>query len=128
MKWKDRNLQTRLYLIAAIILLVGMGSAILIDLTAENASDSALIHQFEQSKRYRHDLELIGGKGNVLADEFYRWFEALWHGRSLAFIVAGITILIACGFFFVAYHSPSGSKSDARDENHRAGANGQRNR
>ena len=113
MKWKNRNLQTRLYLITAIILLVGMGSAALIYLTAENASDDILVYQFEHSKKYRHDLELIGGKANVLADEFCRWFEGLWHGRSLAFIVACMSVLTSCGFFFVAYHLPSDSKSDA---------------
>ena len=98
---------TRLYLITAIVLLVGMGGAVLIYLTPENGSDSVLIRQFEQSKQYRHDLEVIGGKGNVIADEFCRWFEGLWHGRSLALIVACISILIACGLFFVAYHLPS---------------------
>ena len=124
MKWENINLQTRLYLIAAIILLAGMGSAILIYLTDENASGSGLVYDFVHSKKYRHDLELIGGKANVLADEFCRWFEGLWHGRSLAFIVAGIAVLISCGFFFVAYHSPSDSKPDARSENDRAGTNG----
>jgi len=113
MKWKTRNPQARLYLISAIILLVGMGSAILIYMTAENASDDTLVYHFEHSKKYRHDLELIGGKANVLADEFCRWFEGLWHGTSLAFIVACISVLTSCGFFFVAYHLPSNSKSDA---------------
>jgi len=113
MQWKKRNPQERLYLISAIILLVGMGSAILIYLTAENASDDILIYQFEHSKKYIHDLELIGGKWNVLADEFCGWFEGLWYGRSLAFIVACISVLTSCGFFFVAYHLPSDSKSDA---------------
>jgi hypothetical protein len=62
MKWNTTTLQTRLYLIAAIILLVGLGSAVGIYRTAENASDSALIHDFETSKRYIHDLELYGGR------------------------------------------------------------------
>lgn len=101
-----------------------MSGAILIDLTPENASDSVLIHQFEHSKQYRHDLEVIGGKGNVLADEFCRWFEGLWHGRSLALIVACISILIACGLSFVAYHLPFDPKPDAGDENDRTGATG----
>ena len=124
MKWKNRSLRTRLYLITAIILLVGMGSTILIYLTAENASDDILVHQFENSKKYRHDLELIGGKANVLAVQFCNWFAGLWHGKSLAFITACITVLISFGLFFVAYHLPSDSKPDARDEYDRAGTNG----
>jgi len=119
MKWKITNLQTGLYLITAIILLVGMGGAILIYLTAENDSDSVL--GYENSKRYIHDLELYGGKANVVANEFERWFVGLWHGKSLAFIVACITIFISFGFFFVAKHLPSHLKSDARGKNNRVG-------
>ncbi len=119
MKWKITNQQTHLYLISAIILLVGLGSAILIYLTAENDSDSVL--GYEDSKMYIHDLELYGGKANVLASEFMRWFVGLWHGKSLAFTVACITIFISFGFFFVANHLRSDLKSDARGENNRGG-------
>jgi hypothetical protein len=115
MKWKTANLQTRLYLISAIILLVGLGSAILIYLTAEN--DSYSILGYEDSKTYIHDLELYGGKANVLASEFMHWFGGLWHGKSLAFTVACITIFISFGFFFVANHLRPYLKSDARGKN-----------
>jgi hypothetical protein len=119
MKWKITNLQTCLYLISAIILLVGLSSAILIYLTAENDSDSVL--GYEDSKMYIHDLELYGGKANVLANEFMRWFVGLWHGKSLAFTVACITIFISFGFFFLANHLRSDLKSDARGKNNRIG-------
>jgi|SRR5208337_1565033 len=111
MKWKITNKQTRLYLISAVILLVGLGSAILIYLTAPNDSDNAL--DFENSKMYVHDLELYGGKANVLAEEFRNWFVGLWHGQSLAFTVACITLVISFGVFFVANHLPPDSKSDS---------------
>jgi hypothetical protein len=100
MKWKTTNLQTRLYLISAIILLVGLGISTLIYLTAENDSNSVL--GYEDSKMYIHDLELYGGKVNVLASELMHWFVGLWHGKSLAFTVACITIFICAGFFFIA--------------------------
>jgi len=129
MRGKITKLRTRFYLIAAIILLVGSGSAILIYLTAENDSESALGYEVaggyvypirpEDSKVYRHDLELYGGKANVLASEFMRWFVGLWHGRSLAFTVACITIFISFGFFLVANRWLSDLKSDDRDENNR---------
>jgi hypothetical protein len=115
MNLKITNLQTCLYFITVIILLVGIGGAILIYLTAENGSDSVL--GYENSKRYIHDLELYGGKANVLANEFERWFVGLWHGKSLAFTVACITIFMSFGFFFVAKHLPSHLKSDTRDKN-----------
>ena len=105
MKLTSTNLQTRLYLISALILLVGMGSAILIYLTADNASDSDL--GLENSKMYMHDLELYGGKANVMANELRNWFDGLWHGRSLAFTIAFITVLLSFGFFYTARHLPS---------------------
>ncbi len=119
MKWNITKLQTRLYLITAIVLLVGLGSAILIYLTAGNASDSDLVYEFEHSKKYVHDLELYGGKVSVLANELSHWFAGLWRGTSLALTVACITILVSFGLFFVAYHLPPDSKSDARGEHNR---------
>jgi hypothetical protein len=121
MRWKKSSLQTRLYIIAAIILLVGLGGAVLIYVTAEKPSDSALLYDSVHSKKHRHDLELIGGKINVLADEFCRWSVALWHGKSLAFIVAAIAVFVSFGFFFVAYHLPPSSGVFARDQNHPGG-------
>jgi hypothetical protein len=117
MKWKMSDLQTRLYLATVIILLVGLGSAMLIYLTAKNDLDSALGYESvdgtvyptnpEDSKRYMHDLELYGGKANVLVNELRSWFVGLWHGKSLAFTIACITLVISSGFFFAARHLPS---------------------
>lgn len=103
---KTTNRQTRLYLVAALILLVGLGAAALIYLTAGNGSDSSMVEDFQNSKRYIHDLELYGGKMNVLMDQFHRWFAGLWQGKSLAFTVACITLAISSGFCLVAYYLP----------------------
>jgi len=131
MKRKITDLHTCLNLIGAIILLVGLGSAILLYRTAENESSSVLGYEEgdgsvypvkpEDSKKYLRDMELYGGKANVLADEFRRWFIRLWQGESLAFTVAGITIFISCGFFYAANRSRSSLKSDIRGENNRSG-------
>jgi hypothetical protein len=131
MKWASVNPQTRLKLISAIILLVGLGSAVLIYQTAETDLSSALGYEIAgdsvypimpgNSKMYKHDLELYGGKAVVLADEFRRWFIGLWHGKSLAFTVAFISIFISFGFFFAANYMPPSLKSDVRNENDRNG-------
>jgi len=133
MKWKIADRQTRLNLFGAIILLVGLGSAILIYRTAQNNSNTVLGYEEgngsvypvrpEDSKKYLRDMELYGGKANVLADEFRRWFIGLWHGESLAFTVAGITIFISIGVFYAANRLPSSLKSDIRSESnqHRTG-------
>jgi len=131
MKWKTTNLQTRLYLISAIILLVGLSSSIWIYLAAGNDSETVLGYEIiggkaylvtpENSKKYVHDLKVIGGNAAVFADEFSRWFIGLWHGKSLAFTVACIAGFIALGFFFAARILPSYLESDAHDENNRGG-------
>ena len=114
---KRRNLQTRLYLIAAGILIVGLGIAIAIYITAVNTPDNELVYEFEHSKRYIHDMELYGGKITVLAHELRSWFTGLWHGTSLAFTVACISMATSLGIFFVAYHLPPDTESDTRAEN-----------
>jgi len=110
------NLKTRLYLIASVILLVGLGSASMIYLTAKNDEENTLGYELskpEYTKKYMRDLELYGGKANVLVEEFRNWFAGLWHGKTLAYTVACITILISLGLFAVARHLPSDSKFDS---------------
>ena len=129
MKWKIIDLHTCFNLISAIILLVGLGSAVFIYQTAETDLSSVLGYEFagesvypimpENTKMYKHDLELYGGKAAVLADEFRRWFVGLWHGKSLAFTVAFMSIFISFVIFFVANHMPPRLKSDVRSENNR---------
>jgi len=131
MKWKIADLHTCLNLISAIILLVGLGSAILIYWKAENNSYAVLGYEEqggsvypimpEDSKKYLRDLELYGGKANVLMDELRRGFAGLWHGKSLALTVACITILISFGVFYAGNHLPSNLKSDVPSENNRDG-------
>jgi hypothetical protein len=117
MNWKITNMKTFLNRISAIILLVGLGSAILIYLTAENEVDGVLGYEAaggevyplapENSRMYARNMELFGGKAAVLANEFRLWFVGLWHGKSLAVTVACITIVVSFGVFFVANHLPS---------------------
>ncbi len=112
MKRKIAHQRTGLYLIGAIILLVGLGSAAFIYQAAVNDSSSAPSYEViggfiypstgENSKKYMHDLQLYGGKAAVLSDEFMRWFAGLWHGKSLALTVACITIFVSLGFIAAA--------------------------
>ncbi len=129
MRRKVADLRESLILIGAIIMLVGLGSAILIYQSAGNDSDSVLGYEIidgsaypirpEDSRIYRRDLELYGGKAAVFADEFSRWFVGLWHGKSLAFTVAGISIFISLMFFFAANRVAFLLKSDVHSENNR---------
>ena len=118
MKMGIDNRQTRLRLAGFLVLLVGLGSGMFIYLTAADVYDSGFGYEIiegkaypirpEDSKSYRHDLELYGGKLNVVADEFNRWFAGLWHGKTLAFTVACCTVLISLILFIAASHVSSG--------------------
>ena len=129
MKRKVADLRESLILIGAIIMLVGLGSAILIYQSTGDNSDSVFGYEIidgsaypirpEDSRMYRRDLELYGGKAAVLADDFSRWFVGLWHGKSLAFMVAGISIFISFGIFFAANRLPFLLKSDVNSGNNR---------
>lgn len=103
--------QRYLYAVAAIIFVAGLGSAALIYLMAGDNQVNELIQGFENSKRYVHDLEVYGGKMNVLMDQFMRWFESLWRGKALAGSVAVITIVLALGLALVAHNLPPDSRS-----------------
>lgn len=50
---------------------------------------------------YLRQMEVYGGKANVLAYELREWFAGLWHGRALAFTVAGLSALLALAVFGV---------------------------
>jgi hypothetical protein len=91
----------RLRFIAAAILIVGLASAIFIYVSAAAPIDDPLGYDPMQSKKYLRDLELYGGKANVLAVQLVQWFESLWRGRRLAYTVACATVL-AAGAFWVA--------------------------
>lgn len=105
----------RLYLISAIIMMAGLLTSAFIYLAAAKGPGNGLygeeggdiyVVRPEDSKMYRHDLEVYGGKANVLIDKFLRWFGGLWHGESLALTVACITALAAVGVFLIARHWP----------------------
>ena len=108
--------QKYLNLLGVIILVIGLGSAALIYQRADNTPYGVVSYETadgtiypmspQDSKMYRHNLEVYGGKFNVMLDDFRRWFLGLWHGKSLAFMVAGASLIISFGLFFAAHHLP----------------------
>jgi hypothetical protein len=113
------NPRPRYKLVTILMLLAGLGSALVIYLTAGSSDEIGMVEEFEESKRFAHDLELYGGKANVLANKFARWFDGLWHGQSLSFTVAVLTVVIAVGYFLVASRLAAHAASDAAHENSR---------
>ncbi len=86
-----------------VILGGGLGAAVVIFLVNSGAKDD---FELEKSRMYYHDLELYGGRANVLADDFRAWFDGLWHGRNLAYTVAVLTILAVLLFRYFALPVP----------------------
>jgi hypothetical protein len=107
---KTTNKESFLKIISTIILLVGLWSAIIIYLTADNDTDNLASYEAVNgelypslpSRKYEHDLEQFGGKSAVLTNDFKIWFFDLWHGESLAVAIAIITIITSGGVFLVA--------------------------
>lgn len=131
MKCTNENLPACLKLISAIILAIGLGSALLIYQFAGNYTGPVLGYEGgngviypmnpEDYKAYARDMELYGGKANVLLDDLRQWFDSLWHGKSLAFIVACITILLSAGLFYAGNHLAPLLKSGGSSESHEDG-------
>jgi hypothetical protein len=88
-------------IVAIAILLVGLGSAIMIYFQAE--STAVDVFNPMASKAYLRELQLYGGKFNVLAAELSQWFGGLWHGRRLAYTVGVLTLFLSALFWFVRF-------------------------
>jgi hypothetical protein len=118
----DRS--TVLRTISYAILALGLLTAAVIYRSASQAPADPLGYDPENSKQFLRQMELYGGKANVLAYDLRQWFFGLWHGRSLAFTVAFIALLLAAGFRLAAIPLPpladTGQDSDQGDEEGRA--------
>jgi hypothetical protein len=94
--------QARVRLVTGGILAVGLGSAAVLYLSARAQGANPLGYEPEDTKRYLRDLEMYGGKVNVLATQFMRWWNGLWQGRQLGITVAWLTLCAAFLFWFLA--------------------------
>src|ERR1039457_2272216 len=110
--------EARVRLVTRAILAVGFAAAVVIYFV--NAAPPASGYELEDSKKYLREMEVYGGKANVLAAEIRHWFDGLWHGRSLAFTVALISVFLALAYNFFATPLPADVDGDAgREKNGR---------
>src|SRR5450759_4981144 len=106
MKWGLLTAQERIRAGTRAILVLGFAAAVVIYLTAQPPPENPLGYDPLDTKKYLHDLEVYGGKANVIAAQFRDWFDALWHGKQLAFTIAVITVIAASAFKFFATPLP----------------------
>jgi hypothetical protein len=130
MKWQALDQKTRLYFISGAILLVGLLSALLIFVIVSDDYGRNLGYKAgygsvnfgppQQTKRFLHDLQLYGGKANVFFYGVMSWFKDLWHGKNLAYTIAGLSIFISAAILFVGVYlprflAPEGNQKDQPD-------------
>jgi hypothetical protein len=84
------------------LLAVGLGTSALLYRVLPPAPANPLGYNPEDTKKYLRDLELYGGKVNVLATEAMRAWERLWQGRQLAVTLAWLTLGLALAFYLAA--------------------------
>jgi hypothetical protein len=77
------------------MLTLGLGLAVLLYMTAASPSPYPLGYDPFTSKKYVRELELYGGKLNLLAVELHQWLASLWRGKALAYTVAVLTLMLA---------------------------------
>ena len=106
MKWGLLTPEERIRAGTRAILVLGFAAAVVIYLTARIPPENPLGYDPLDTKKYLHDLEVYGGKANVIAAQFRDWFDGLWHGKQLAFTVVVITVIAAGAFKFFATPLP----------------------
>ena len=81
--------------LAYAIVIIGLGSAVFLYATASPPPQHPLGYDPFASKKYVRELEVYGGKINILAVEFRQWCASLWRGKPLAYTIALLTVLLA---------------------------------
>jgi|GEM_PF-239899 len=112
---EPRRRRPRLHLLTAAILVLGLGSALALRITAGTRPPNPLGYEPEDTKRYLRQLEMVGGKANVVAVQLRQWFDGLWQGQQLATTVAVITVVAAAGFLLAAGHGLTALEARAGD-------------
>ncbi|WP_414661197.1 hypothetical protein [Horticoccus sp. 23ND18S-11] len=88
--------------VTGLLLASGWGAALIVYLTAKPVVFDPLIGNPLTSKKYLHELRVMGGKANVAFAEFEAWLASLWQGETRAVTVAVIVVIVTLAFRFVA--------------------------
>jgi len=99
------------------ILTIGLFSAVFLYVTASPTPQDPLGYDPFASKKYLRDLELYGGKINILAVEFRQWFDRLWRGENLSYTIAFLTVMLASLLRFIGAHAASNLGTHAEKHN-----------
>ena len=106
-----RPSKTRRRIVSA-ILMIGFGIAAGIYLNAGEMQENPFA-EYEQSKRFSHEVQRVGGKMALVATDLSTWFSSLWEGQQLAWSVASCTLVIAALYY--VFSSGSNGEEDTGD-------------
>jgi len=102
------------------ILLLGLTASLAIFLTAKPPAPNPLGYEPEDSKQYLRDMEVYGGKTNLIASEVREFLASLWHGKRLALTVAVITLVAAWAYHYFSIPLSPESHTGSADPGDRA--------
>ncbi len=95
-----RSRAARRRIVVAAILACGWIAAAAIYVAAPAPQDEDPdVYEMRHSREYERQVEVLGGKGALLADDLTRWLASLWQGRTLAYPVALLTAAAAAGWY-----------------------------
>jgi len=118
-RMRPGNLEPRhIRWLAVAIVIIGLGSAVFLYVTASPPPQHPLGYDPFDSKTYVRELEVYGGKMNILAVEFRQWLARLWRGKPLAYTIALLTVLLASLLWRLG--SPAASHPETQAEQHDA--------
>jgi hypothetical protein len=107
-------LRKKLFASAVLVLVAGLAGACWIYAKAGDSPDLSGAYQIivvdgvprpiapNESKAYQRDLQRYGGKMAVIFDDIGRWWDGLWHGKSLALTVGFLASIASLALYFVA--------------------------
>jgi hypothetical protein len=111
--WKNLSLHNRFYLSAATILIAGIlvGATLYFFATSTDASGANIVivggkaYSVDpaESKSYDDQLQRMGGRSLVRADEFNRWFGSLWQGENLGLTIAVLATILALILLWIGH-------------------------
>ena len=95
-------------LISYVIFSVGIFISVVIYLTASPPMEHPFGYNPLNTKVFLRQLELFGGRSNIMAAELMEWFVGLWQGKNLSYTIAAITVI----FSMILWYIGSRKRSD----------------
>jgi hypothetical protein len=94
---------------------VGILISAVIYITARPPMENPFGYNPLNTKIFLRELELYGGKGNVMAAQLREWFVGLWQGKNLSYTIACITVIISIILWVMGSSKRSGPDKNVVD-------------